>query len=152
MILFLDFDGVTHPQFPRDDLTDEENKDFSFAPRLEAVLRDFPDVKVVISSAWRQRHTLAQLRGFFAPDIAERIVGVTPVEQTNPAYKPFPVRGIRSREARAWLNETGQPNTKWIALEDNGWNWLATDPVILCDDGFHEAEEAALRAALQAMQ
>ena len=48
MTLFLDFDGVLHPEgegpLPND------GTDFCFLPRLEALLRDYPHVGVVISS------------------------------------------------------------------------------------------------------
>lgn len=43
MILFLDFDGVLHPRAPGQHL-------FSNLARLEAVLRDFEFVEVVITS------------------------------------------------------------------------------------------------------
>lgn len=54
MILFLDFDGVLHPFFPRRDRSDEENQLFGYLPRLEVVLREFPGWKVVITSSWRE--------------------------------------------------------------------------------------------------
>lgn len=44
MILFLDIDGVLHPFFPRADLPDEENQHFSYLPRLESVIRGFPEL------------------------------------------------------------------------------------------------------------
>lgn len=56
MILFLDFDGVLHPFFPRADRSDEENQLFAYLPRLEGVLRDFPEWQIVISSSWREHH------------------------------------------------------------------------------------------------
>lgn len=49
MILFLDFDGVLHPFFPRSDRTDEENQLFEYLSRLEKVLRDYPICRIVIS-------------------------------------------------------------------------------------------------------
>ena len=47
MILFLDFDGVLHlePAFAKDML--------SQLPLVEEILRDFAQVEIVISSAWR---------------------------------------------------------------------------------------------------
>ncbi|MHB8743905.1 MAG: HAD domain-containing protein [Sulfuricaulis sp.] len=152
MVLFLDFDGVTHPQFPSKDYPDAENQRFAFMPRIESVLRDFPDVDVVIASSWREHHSLAELKDFFAPDIAERIVGATPIERTNFAHGTFSERGRRSSEARMWLVEHARGNAPWIALEDDEWSYLADDPVVLCDDGFRDTEEAALRTALQGMQ
>lgn len=149
MILFLDFDGVTHPQFPSKDYPDSENQRFSFLPRLESVLREFPDVRIVIASSWRKQHSLAELKAYFAPDIATRIDGMTPSEPSISAHYTFPARGIRSREAHAWLNANGESNSPWLALEDDPFNWFPDDPVIFCDDGFREREETALRTALR---
>ncbi|MFZ3000646.1 MAG: HAD domain-containing protein [Undibacterium umbellatum] len=53
MILFLDFDGVLHPE-PCYDKTQL----FSCLPRLEAILRDFPTVQIVISSTWRKNWSI----------------------------------------------------------------------------------------------
>lgn len=49
MILFLDFDGVLHPE--GEDHILNGGVDFCFLPRLESLLREFPHVKIVISSS-----------------------------------------------------------------------------------------------------
>ncbi|MGJ3701249.1 hypothetical protein [Variovorax sp. AFSI2.2] len=46
MILFLDFDGVLHPE--GEDHILNGGVDFCFLPRLEALLREFPFVKIVM--------------------------------------------------------------------------------------------------------
>ena len=56
MILFLDFDGVLHP-----DPCFEEARLFENAPRLSAALAPYPEVAVVLSTSWRTQRTLAQL-------------------------------------------------------------------------------------------
>jgi hypothetical protein len=53
VILFLDFDGVLHPEGEAH--IHDGGADFCFLPRLEALLREFPEVKIVISSAWREQ-------------------------------------------------------------------------------------------------
>ena len=53
LILFLDFDGVLHPE--GEDHILNGGADFCFLPRLEALLREFPWVKIVISSSWREQ-------------------------------------------------------------------------------------------------
>ena len=46
MILFLDFDGVLHPE-------PSLAKDaFCRLPLIEEILQDFPQVQIVVSSAW----------------------------------------------------------------------------------------------------
>ena len=56
MILFLDIDGVLHPDPPQPD------QRLRSLPRLVAVLQDFPLVEIVISSLWREHLSLDQLR------------------------------------------------------------------------------------------
>jgi hypothetical protein len=105
MILFLDFDGVLHP-FSR------PNGPLVHVPHFERVMREFPDVDIVISSAWREGHSLQQLRAFFSEDIASRIVDVTP--QLDSMDHPF----IREAEIRAWLRSAGREREAWVALDD----------------------------------
>ena len=57
-ILFLDFDGVLHAPNCR------ASRLFEHLARLEAVLAAFPEVGIVVSSSWRVRRTLEQLRVF----------------------------------------------------------------------------------------
>ena len=144
MILFLDFDGVLHPFFPREDLPDAENQHLSYLPRFAAVLQDFPTVRLVIASDWRKRHTLDELRSLFG-DLGSRIVGTTPVlEKIGLDWT-----GCRQREVLAYLEAEKLDGMRWIALDDDAENYLPDAPLILCADGFRDAEEAALRAALE---
>ena len=66
MILFLDFDGVLHPEYSDRAVPDEIA--FCHLPRFEAVLRDFPNVEIVISSTWRYHLPLDALRERFSAD------------------------------------------------------------------------------------
>jgi hypothetical protein len=141
MILFLDFDGVLHSELaPEADL-------FGLLPRLEAILRDFPDVQIVISSSWREHNSLDDLRAKFSPDIAPRIIGVTPV---IPRVKQ--VAACREREILAWLESAGKKGEHWLALDDTEWQFKDhRDHLILCarHRGLDAAVEVALRAGLQ---
>ncbi|WP_205895069.1 HAD domain-containing protein [Metapseudomonas otitidis] len=57
MILFLDFDGVLHPEY--DGQATPADVVFCHLPRFEAVMRDHPEVEIVISSTWREQFPLA---------------------------------------------------------------------------------------------
>ena len=71
-ILFLDFDGVLHPEHCH------ESRHFCCMSILEDALRQVPECKLVITSTWRLERPLDTLRQRFARDIAARIAGVTP--------------------------------------------------------------------------
>mgnify|MGYP006172159287 CR=1 FL=1 len=55
-ILFLDSDGVLHPEHCH------ESKHFCLLPVLENVVRQVPEVGLVITSTWRLQFSLDELR------------------------------------------------------------------------------------------
>lgn len=146
MILFLDFDGVLHPVFPRRDLTDADNQLFSFLPRLEGVLRDFPEILIVIASSWREGRPWEHVIKAFSPDIAARIIGATPVIKAK--WPPYP-QHPRYDEILAFLDASGNQDTQWIVLDDDHVIYPPDCPnLILCADGFCDNEESLLREVL----
>ena len=140
MILFLDFDGVCHPW--RRSVAQE----FCYLPRIEAVLRDFPLARVVISSDWRLMTPWHLLVSPFASDIRPRVIGTAP-----DIGLPEDLTGHRHTEAIAFLAERNLTGIDWVALDDVAHNWRVDEPrLILCEDGFHEREQQLLREALAA--
>lgn len=139
MILFLDFDGVLHP-FSR------PQGAFSLLPDFERVMRDFPDVDIVISSTWREAHDLAQLRAIFADDIAARIIDVTPVlADTDHQH-------VREAEIKSWLRQRGRDGEAWVAIDDCDFFFSPRcENLILVngETGFNPAAERALRERLR---
>ena len=146
MIVFLDFDGVTHTFFPRRDLTDEENQLFYFLPKIEEVLREFADVKVVISSSWRLlSYSLDDLRSNFSVDMRERVIGVTPEIKL---IAPIDWEGCRQREVELYLKQNQLEGTPWLALDDVKKNYLPDANLLLCNDKFDDVEAQQLREML----
>lgn len=138
MILFLDFDGVLHP-------LDRKDGVFTHLPRFERVMRDHPDIDVVVSSAWREVHSLETLRAFFAPDIGGRIIGSTPIfDFLEHSY-------VRQAEIMAWLRDHEREDVQWIALDDSDWLFAPDcQNLILVDAemGFDAKAEQTLRERL----
>jgi hypothetical protein len=113
--LFLDFDGVTHPEFCH------ESKHFSCLSVLEHVLRQVPGCDVVISSTWRYQQTLESLRSLFSDDIAPRVIGVTP-QFRHLENIPDSLLGYeREAECNAWLRSNGRVFLPWLAADDRPW-------------------------------
>lgn len=139
-VIFLDFDGVLHPVHPRDDLPENEAQPFCYMPRFAAVLRDFPEAVIVISSTWRLHRNIDQLRTYFPADLQSRLVGMTPDLADDERF------GGRQLEALAWLKEH-RPGAAWIALDDLTTAW-ANEHLVLCADGFRQKEERRFRALL----
>lgn len=143
MILFLDFDGVLHPEgeghLPSDDTA------FCFLPDLEALLREYPHVRIVISSSWRERLSFEALLAPFAADIRPRILGVTPPRGTGIPH-PF---AHREGEILAWLHSHGAADEPWVALDDAEWQFdRHQDQLVVCGSfvGFDAEACATLRA------
>ena len=111
MILFLDFDGVTHP-------VDDSEMHFSRTPHLWDLLRRQLDVSVVFSTGWRFTHELADLVAYATEDggedLANRFIDMTPTIRRSEAEEP------RSRELDcfAWLRSKKMERQPWLALDD----------------------------------
>lgn len=140
MHLFLDFDGVLHPKGAAQPRFVRLN-DFEACMRKEAMRA----VQIVISSTWRVAYSLEQLRGFFASDIAARIVG------TTSTLRSYVTEYERGEEIQAWLKQNAV--TRWVALDDDveGFARNLRSHLILCDGtvGFSAAQARMLTDYVQ---
>lgn len=146
MILFLDFDGVLHPQY--EDQPVPADVAFCHLARFEAVMRDFPGLEIVISSTWREQFSLDELRAWFSADVAVRITGTTRLQE--PLASPRMVE-LREWEIVTWLNAHGRQDESWIALDDSAWQFKHhRDHLVACTGyiGLDVSAESRLRAAL----
>ena len=153
MILFLDFDGVLHPDGCRPE------RQFAALPLVEDVVREFPGVEIVISSAWRLDYAKTQeavlaLRAHFSRDIQHRIVGVTG-DASNVSFKDMPFgldTYVRQAECMGWLQMHRPAFTPWLALDDGADLFQPLCPNLMLLDGqkgFLPAHEEVLRAHLR---
>ncbi len=145
MLLFLDFDGVLHPDFQGQ--TVPVALAFCHLPRFEDVMRDFPSVDIVISSAWRAQFSLENLRARFSSDIALRIIDTTSVQTLQGSAK------LRQRELEIliWLAQNNRVLDRWVALDDSEWMFRDfRHNLVAClgHVGFDSVAERRLRAAL----
>lgn len=144
-ILFLDFDGVTHPEGCRTaDL-------FCRLPLIEDVLLRHPSVLMVISSSWRAFRPLEKLRQRFRLDLRDRVVGCTPLASQDPCGPAL--HHVREIECMTWL-QTHLPDAQWIALDDNSLLFQKGCPNLLAIDGrlgFTATDAIRLDARLQPM-
>ncbi len=127
MILFLDFDGVLHPEIMG-------TPELCLLPALEELLREFPRVKLVLSTSWRIVYPHDTLLGVFSADIRERVIGTTPDHDGIP---PGIREGLsefkRQAEIEAWLLQN-MANDSFVVVDDcasefsPGW-----EPLFLID-------------------
>src|ERR1017187_8660401 len=109
MILFLDFDGVTHPNIIGTQL-------FCCTGQIWKILRACPEVHVVFSTSWRESHRPEELLDFATfgggEDLSHRFIGQTPRIHSHSDYD------LRGLECQRWLEENGHSDTPWLALDD----------------------------------
>ena len=113
--LFLDFDGVLHPEFCH------ESQHFCCLSQFESAARRLPETSIVITSTWRIQRSLEQLREFFSADIAHQIVGVTPTFNTLESVPDVLLGYEREAECIAWLRSQQRSHLPWLALDDRPW-------------------------------
>jgi hypothetical protein len=145
LILFLDFDGVLHP-----DPCADARRLFERAPRLAEALEPFPEVEVVASTAWRNLMPFERLRGLLPARLAARVIAITPTFGTFDAITSLvPYR--RQAECAQWLRVNQRPADAWLALDDRP-HWFSPycENVIDCNSavGFEPVVEARLASAL----
>ena len=115
MILFLDIDGVLHPEFSH------ESRHFCCLPVLEGVVRQVQDCELVISSTWRLHAPLTHLRERFSSDVAARVVGVTSRHGDLANIPETLISYEREAECQAWLRAEGRAHMPWLAIDDRPW-------------------------------
>ncbi len=150
MVIFLDFDGVLHPEpcYRKEEL-------FCFLPRFEQVMRQFPEIDIVISSSWRETDDLSALRGHFSNDIAEQLIGVTPTWRDLPELLERGCDYPREIEIRAWMRREREPWEEWIAIDDRPyWFRPFSKNLVVCNSttGFDDNASRALIKTLQSFE
>jgi hypothetical protein len=132
-VLFLDIDGVLHPDGPGD------YDDFSCLPSFCAVLRAADPagaVPIVVTSAWRHTQRLDDIKINFPSDLRLQIVGVTPDwSQASTAWMacgashdvvPYS-RHRRQGEIVAWISRNA-PGSAWLAVDDRAMGFVEQCP------------------------
>lgn len=155
MILFLDVDGVLHPE------PCPTRHYFCRLPLLEEILMDFSKVQIAISSVWRldwaeESEQIAGMKEHFSLTLKDRVVGVTPDHRRTAASRaPEGLADyLREWECVDWLRTHRPPGTPHLMLDDRPWLFRPNNPDLMvtdCDDGFMPHDEPEFRARLARM-
>ena len=134
--LFLDFDGVLHPNGA------QVEDYFCRVDFLALTIAEF-DLDVVISSSWRFHLSFKRLLEYFPEPFRGKISGVTGEACIG--------RNSRWKELQEYIRVHG--NNNWRALDDSGFEFPPECPeLILCDGarGVQERDLTTLRRWLAA--
>ena len=145
LILFLDFDGVLHP-----DPCPDKSRLFENAARLADALDEFPEVAIVLSTSWRNVRPENELLEPLPASLRARVLGITPrFGDFTAACSRIPYR--RHAECEQWLISNDLADSPWWALDDRAY-WFAPycENLIQCDAqmGFDERACAHLISTL----
>ncbi|MDM4765245.1 HAD domain-containing protein [Pelomonas sp. SE-A7] len=139
-LLFLDFDGVLHPNGAAPAVW------FKQAGPLMALLHRWPTLDVVISSSWRFHHEWKDLLDLLPTALAERAQGCTGAAHTGAL--------ARHTEILNYWQEHGG-GRPWLALDDSVWEFpVHCDRLIACDGalGLRPAQLLQLEAWLESLR
>lgn len=144
MLLFLDFDGVLHPNGCSDDTL------FCRVNLLWQILRACPDVNVVFSTSWREIFSLEEMVAFVTrsggEDLTNRFIAKIPIFKD---VGNFPRRDI---EIRGWLDANGHSGSWWLAIDDMPALFNGNHPnlyVVTGDDGLTDTDVSAILGKIQ---
>ncbi len=119
--LFLDFDGVLHPNRLG------ESNYFQFEEYLIPACNLIPDLMIVLSTSWTQTHGFEMTRDFLHPDLAKKVVGMT--FDGRPDWDEL----TRFEQIKSYVD--AHEITDWIALDDDVKDWHTgyTRNIVECD-------------------
>lgn len=131
MILFLDFDGVTHP------VKSNINDIFCRFPLLEDFLVNTqPSWRIVLSTSWREPHSLNELLDFIPESLHHRVLGTTvPDSHPGPGQMDSELNATAQRHAQIlYCLQEHYPGEAWLALDDTPEDFLPNTPqLVLCN-------------------
>lgn len=127
MILFLDFDGVLHPDAAFLEkgrpVLRAEGELFMWAPYLVDALAPHPHVKIVLSTSWVQVRGFTRARDALPEALSKRVIGATwhsAMQGGGWGGGGMPNR-TRYQEIAGYVRRAQLE--RWIALDDDGEGW-----------------------------
>lgn len=125
-ILYLDFDGVLHPEHcywhPRKGpyLKAPGHELFEHVEILERLLEPYPQIVIVLSTSWVQTYRFSATAGKLSQRLRERVVGSTfHTEMDLQAFRDVP------RGRQIWSDVLRRQPSEWVALDDDESHWPA---------------------------
>jgi len=125
-VLYLDFDGVLHPEDVRRRAgrgpyiaSPSGHALFEHAPLLAGVLRPYPDIRIVLSTSWvRWYRSVHRVARKLPPELSTRVVGATYHEDMDEeSFRQAP-RGMQ-----VWADVLRRKAAGWLALDDDYLHW-----------------------------
>lgn len=137
-VLYLDYDGVLHPDEAyrvrgRIVLCCEGMSLFEFAPLLAQHLEPYPDLRIILSTSWVRVLSFNEARAWLPDALASRVIGAT----WHSAMNQFWWHSL-SRYQQVSLHAKRHRIARWLAIDDDTQGWpddsreqlVHTDPML----------------------
>ena len=136
MILFLDYDGVLHPDAVYLErgrpVLRADGELFMWASHLVDVLASAPHVRIVLSTSWARELRFARARDYLPAELRPKVIGATwhSGMATDDEHRPLGRdtwwdTSTRYQQIRRYVDRAGI--TDWIALDDQPEGWADAD-------------------------
>lgn len=138
-ILFLDFDGVLHPDavyLTRHGPTlKAEGTLFMWAPILANLLDDFPMISLVLSTSWVRHLGYKRALGYLPLELRERVIGATWHSSMAKGWADENRWDGKTRYDQICRYAARSQLRHWIALDDDvqGWAEGLAQHLIACE-------------------
>lgn len=138
-VLFLDFDGVLHPDavyLSRHGPTlRTEGELFMWAPNLERILEQFPTVSLVLSTSWVRHLGFKRATKYLPASLSSRVVGATWHSTMAKEWADDDKWDGRTRYDQISRYASRSNLTRWISVDDDpeGWSQAARERLVVCD-------------------
>ncbi|MEE4892857.1 HAD domain-containing protein [Pseudomonas alliivorans] len=139
MVLFLDFDGVLHPDgvymTPQGPQLRSSGCLFMWAPILEKELAPFPKVKIVLSTSWVRQLDFSRAKKRLPIGLQTRVIGSTWHSSMSKIWADQVWWDQTSRHGQI-LRYVARANiSDWFAIDDDAEGWACTnrDRLLLTD-------------------
>ena len=127
LVLYLDFDGVLHhhncvwhPNIGPYLAAPDEYKIFQHVELLQKLLEPYPQVGIILSTAWVRRYGCAKSAKNLGHTLRHRVLGATFHSRMN--EEEF---GEKLRGQQVWEDVLRRRPRDWIAVDDVGDGWPA---------------------------
>jgi hypothetical protein len=138
-VLYLDFDGVLHPQDVRMDggvpyvRSPPGHGILENAPVLQGLLTPYPNLNIVLSTTWVRRFGYRGAVRYLHPELQRRCIGATWHRGMGRYRFDFMTRGEQVLD-----DVKRRGSISWLAIDDNTEGWgvaesshlIATDPIL----------------------
>lgn len=147
-VVYLDFDGVLHPAavyqrkgqpYLDGTYTQVGMSLFMHCEKLAEVLKDFPDVRIVLSTSWVHVKGFSYARDRLTSELQKLCIGAT-FHSSMKKDRYDHTFGLMTRYQQIITDGFRRKPTHWVAIDDDEHGW----PDIEFDHLVHTDEEAGL--------